>query len=221
MSEGLFTRVSRIISGSVNLAVERAESAAPEAVMKEAIREVDSAMADVRKQLGEVVARRHNATQRLQSEQKRHEELSAQIRVALAQGREDLAEAAAATLLDLEAQFPVLEASVTDCGAEEKELENYIRALQARKREMEAEMAQVLKTVKASDSATVNTRSPGTGRVEAAVDQANSAFDRVASAATGVNGAVRSTDAAKLAELEELARRNRIAERLAQFKQDA
>ncbi|MBN7797633.1 PspA/IM30 family protein [Parahaliea mediterranea] len=220
MSEGLFARVSRIISGSVNLAVDRAESAAPEVVMREAIREIDSATDDVRKQLGEVIARRHNASQRLASERERHEELSEQIRLALAEHREDLAEAAAATQLDVEAQLPILESSISEYGAEEAELENYIRALQGRKREMEAEAEQIIKAARAAQGQTVNTQAPGTGNVEAAVEKASDAFDRVASAATGAAGSVRSTDPAKLAELEELARKNRIRERLAQFKQD-
>lgn len=221
MSEGLFARVSRIISGGVNLAVDMAESAAPEVVMKEAIREIDSAIGDVRKQLGEVVARRHNASQRLATEQQRHQDLADQIRLALKEDREDLAEAAAATQLDVEAQLPILEASIAECGTEEAELENYIHALQARRREMESEMAQILKAAKTAEGQTVNTQAPGTGNVESAVDRASGAFDRVASATTGVSGSTRATDPAKLAELEELARKNRIRERLAQFKQDS
>ena len=109
-------------------------------------------------------------------------------------------------LLDLEAQFPVLESCVSDCLAEGRDLENYLCALQARKREMEAEMAQALKTARFAESAALGARLPGTAGIEAM---------------TGVSSAVRSPDAVKLAELEELARKNRIAERLARFKQEA
>ena len=175
----------------------------------------------VRKQLGDLLARHHNATQRLQAEQQRHGDLAEQIRLALGEGREDLAETATSMLLDLEAQFPVLESCVSDCLAEGRDLENYLCALQARKREMEAEMAQALKTARFAESAALGARVPGTAGIEAAVEKATNDFDRVATGMTGVSSAVRSPDAVKLAELEELARKNRIAERLARFKQEA
>ena len=51
-----------------------------------------------------------------------------------------LAEAAIAQQLDIEAQIPVLEATIADSGSKEKELEGYITALQAKKREMQDEL---------------------------------------------------------------------------------
>lgn len=48
MSEGLVSRVTRLVSGSVNSIVDTIENAAPETVMREAIREVERAIEDVR-----------------------------------------------------------------------------------------------------------------------------------------------------------------------------
>ena len=42
MSESISTRVGRIISGTINSLVDAVENAAPEAVMEQAVREVDA-----------------------------------------------------------------------------------------------------------------------------------------------------------------------------------
>ena len=56
MAEGLVSRVKRLVSGSVNSLVDVVENASPEMVMKEAIREVDRAIDEVRDQLGLAIA---------------------------------------------------------------------------------------------------------------------------------------------------------------------
>ena len=52
MSENILSRVTRLVSGSVNSIVDAVENAAPETVMREAIREVETAIDDVRAELG-------------------------------------------------------------------------------------------------------------------------------------------------------------------------
>lgn len=49
MKESITTRVGRIISGSVNALVDAFENAAPEMVMEEAMREIDSADDSIKK----------------------------------------------------------------------------------------------------------------------------------------------------------------------------
>ena len=73
MRERLISRVGRIISGGFNALVDAVENAAPEAVMEEAIREVDDAIDEIRAELGKVVARKHLATSKLMEENKQHE----------------------------------------------------------------------------------------------------------------------------------------------------
>ena len=60
--------------------------------------------------------------------------------MALTNERDDLAEAAVSNQLDIEAQIPILEHTITECGENERELEGYITALQAKKREMKDEL---------------------------------------------------------------------------------
>jgi phage shock protein A len=224
MSEGLVTRVKRLVAASVNEIVDTLENAAPETVMRGAIREIDQAADDVRAALGRTIANRHHASKRLMAANTKHEELGEQAQFAVAQGRDDLAEAAIARQLDMEAQIPVLESTLTDLAAEQAELESYVTALLARKREMEAELAGFLESRKAASG-------DGPGREAAPAEleglaadrraeQAESAFNRVLQGASGVAataGADRAT-AAKLAELEKVAREHRVQERLAALK---
>ncbi|MEM1314452.1 MAG: PspA/IM30 family protein, partial [Pseudomonadota bacterium] len=144
MAEGLVNRVKRLVSGGLGSIVDAIEGGAPETVMKEAIREIDAALDEVRDDLGLVLADKHNATRRIADANARHEELSEKTRLALAEGREDLAEAAIARQIDIEAQMPVLEDALNEAGHRAAELEGYVAALSARRREMEDDLAAFL-----------------------------------------------------------------------------
>ena len=107
---------------------------------------------------------------------------------------------------------------------EEKELEGYISALQARKREMEAELDNFRRSQQqsATDGAAAGATAPKDS-VEGKTRKAEEAFDRVMKGATGLPGSLSTdkADATKLAELEDLARKNRVSERLAALKASA
>jgi phage shock protein A len=220
MSESLSSRVSRIIAGSFHALIDAVEDAAPEAVMEQAMREIDAAIGDVRADLGTVEAQRHLTAKRLAESSTRHDELADRARMALAEGREDLAEAAVEKQIDIEAQIPVLEARLAELAEEKARLEGYVAALQAKKREMQDDLAGHRRAKAAQESPT----GAPTGRkgmpVEQRAERATSAFDRVFERHTGLRSSASSSaqGAAKLAELEELARRNRVQERLAQIK---
>jgi len=223
MKESIANRVGRIISGSLNALIDAVENAAPETVMEEAIREIDGAIDEVRAELGRVVANKHLANQRLMEESRKHDDLSEKIELAVTEDRDDLAEAAIASQLDIEAQIPVLETTIADCGTQEKELEGYISALQAKKREMKDDLKSFREARREADSvaASASGSSGGGSGVEAKVGKAESAYTRVLENATGLVGRVGSGDtasAAKMAELDEMARRNRVNERLAAIK---
>ena len=220
MSEQLFSRVKRLVSGGVNSLVDAVENASPETVMKEAIREVESATDEVRDELGRVLANKHLASRRLMDANGRHEVLSEQIEVAVREGRDDLAEAAISRQMDIESQMPILEAAVSDANTQEAELEGYIQALQARSREMEEELVALKESRAANETLTADGEPAASGSAERRVNKAERAFGRVMRDATGVPGSPSGSrrDGAKLAELEKLSRENRIKERLAAAK---
>ncbi|TNC91929.1 PspA/IM30 family protein [Thalassolituus sp.] len=219
MTEGLLTRIGRLISASANTLVDSLENAAPEMVMEEAVREIDQAITDVRAQLGKTEAARYMSTKTLNTENTRHAELQAQIEIAVKEKRDDLAEAAISRQMDIEAMIPVIEKSIADSDAEITELNSYIQALQAKKREMEESLTTFRKAA-AHHSQGGDGAAAATSRdVAGDVDKATAAFNRVMNKA-GAPGITHSDDG-KLAELEQLARSNRIQERLARMKTEA
>ena len=90
MKERLLRRVGRIISGSFNALVDAIENAAPEAVMTEALAEIDGVIFDLRAELGKVVAKQHLARTRLTEEEAKHQDLSSKIALAVNAGRDEL-----------------------------------------------------------------------------------------------------------------------------------
>ncbi|MEM9839026.1 MAG: PspA/IM30 family protein [Pseudomonadota bacterium] len=219
MRDGLIGRVKRIVSGSVNSVVDAVEAAAPETVMKEAIREVDAAIDEVRHELGKTVADKHHAAKRLAASSEKHDELAEKIEFAVGEGRDDLAQAAIARQLDLEAQMPVLESALRDFSEQEAELEAYVSALNARRREMEEDLDQFVQSQKEAAASSGGADGMGASPEDKAT-KADRAFNRVLKNASGVAGtspADRDT-AQKLEELSRIERENRIKERLAKVK---
>lgn len=221
MSETLTQRVGRLIAGSFHSLVDAVENAAPESVMAQAVREIDTAIADVRADLGTVEAQRHLTAKRLAEESSRHETLGEQATFAIEQGREDLAQAALGRQIDIEAQLPVLESRLTALAEDRTRLEGYVTALQAKRREMNEALEDYRKAMeqRASTTATSTGSSRAGESVHDRADRAGAAFDRIFQRQTGLPGSRgAATDAAQLAELEALSRDNRVAERLAQLK---
>src|SRR4029077_5370313 len=94
MAESIFTRISRLLSASVEDAVDRMEKAGSDAVMREAIREADRAIDQGKEELESTMAGRLQASRQQKMLNERAEELTTKAKFALSQGREDLAEAA-------------------------------------------------------------------------------------------------------------------------------
>ena len=226
MAESIAARVGRLVAGSANMIVDAVENMAPEVVMEQAIREVDSAIDDVRAELGRLLSKQHMATRRLADENRKHEDISEKIELALSNKRDDLAEAAIAQLLDIEAQIPILEMTIAETRDGQAELEGYISALQGRRREMKQELDQFREARAAASAGSAGDggdphEAPPSGTVATAVRKAEEAFNRALEGAGGIGStasAPNRMDAAKRAELDNLARQNRIRERLESFK---
>src|SRR5690606_28132643 len=196
MSETLTQRVGRLIAGSFHSLVDAVENAAPESVMAQAVREIDTAIADVRADLGTVEAQRHLTAKRLAEESARHETLGEQAAFAVEQGREDLAQAALGRQIDIEAQLPVLESRLAALAEDRTRLEGYVGALQAKGREMLDALEDYRKAMAPKSLATGTCT--GISRAGASVndraERAGAAFDRIFQRQTGIAG-IRGGDA--------------------------
>jgi phage shock protein A len=220
MTDTIATRVTRVIGGSVHALLDAMENTAPEATMAQAIREVDQAIDEVRSELGRVEAVKHVASSSLNKLNTQKETLAEQIEIAIGKGDETLARAGIARQVDIDDQIPVLQRSLQDSVGRGSELEGYIAALTAKKREMESALqdfiaAQVAAT--APGNAGTSGASASGSTVQRKVERAGDAFDRVLTRETGIAmaGSPVNPDAAKLRELQDMARTHRIDERLA------
>jgi len=213
MTETIKKRVGRIICGSFNALINSLENTAPEIVMEQTIREVDLAIEEIRAELGKVIASKHLANKQLAEKNDKHEDIAEKINYAISISRDDLAKSAISHQLDIEAQLPVLEQAIANAGEKEKEMEGYITALIAKKREMKDELSQYRETLHQKNY----TENEITG---GQIDNATNTFNRILEKETGLRkiDSLSSKTAKNLDELEKLSRDNRVEERLRAFK---
>lgn len=220
MAENLRARVTRFISGGAHSLIDRLENAAPVAVLEQSVREVDQLADEVRGELGRAVANRHLAQQQHLRLNREHEELAASVDVALQSGKDELARSAVARQLDIEAQLPILESSLAELIQQEKELSGYVDALMGKKREMETAIRDFEASRRAAEQTPHRVGNPGS-TVERKLEAARSAFDRTYRRQTGLEATDRQASlaqSAKLRDLNDLVRDNKINERLAALK---
>ncbi len=224
MSESLLGRVARLVGGSFTTMLDAAENAAPEIVARQAIEEIDGAIDEVRAEIGRKQANRHNANRELSSLNNRAEELTAQIKTALQQSREDLAESGTQELLGIEDRMPIIESLVASTQEEEQELTRYLAGLRSKRDEMERDLHTIRERNAADKNGTLgsgSTTDASGSSLDRRVEKASDAVSRVKTSVTGVPAGNNNTGAADRAELEELHRKHRVAERLAALKKES
>lgn len=218
MTETLVVRVKRIVSANISDVVDRMEKSQAEIVMKEAVREVDRAISDIRMEQGKALQRGKQAFNQIESYTAKLANLSEKLDFAVAQGRDDLAKAAIGRQVDFEAQIKVLTEAAADSDAEQGKLAEYVVALDARKRDMEAEL-KIIAQAKAEAEAAMPEALKKDGPL-ARADNAVDAFKRAMESANHLAGAKSASqeDAAKLAELDKLSHAEMIERRLQEVK---
>lgn len=220
MAESVFVRVRRLLSARIEDSVDAMERANSDGTIREAIREVDRAIDEVRRDLERAMTRRLQAARQQDMIAKKVGELTSKARFALQEGREDLAEGALKRQVDLEEQGAKLDQVQHLAREEEAKLEDSLSALRARKTQMEEALAAfaIAKSdaLMGGDGGFANARD-----VERKVDNAEAAFDRAMTGAGGV-GFARGDAAAinQVAEIDTLAKKATVADRLAALKQE-
>ncbi len=226
MNDSISSRIRRIITGTAQSIVSSIEGLAPEAVLHQAIDEVDGAIDEVRAELGKVVAQKHHVSKTLSRLNQQHGELEGQVATALEHGREDLVEVALGRQVDIEDQMPALEDQLAGLSHQETSLNQAITGLIAKRSEMEDELFHYT-TTQAEATAGNGQGGAGPSRLDATLgkaDRADRAFSRVLGEATGVRREslrCKRGEAGKLVELANLNRRARIEAKLKALKDQA
>ena len=194
------------------------EQAGGDAVMREAIREADRAIDQVKAELESTMARRLQAGRQQRMLTERTEELTTKAKFALGQGREDLAEAALSRQIDFEAQAKKLDAVQQLAREEERQLQDGLTALNARKRQMEDALQAYLVSQREAASGGDGPSRPGRS-AEKKVDAAEQAFDRAMAGVGGVGFARGDADTInRVAEIDGMQKSATVAQRLAALK---
>jgi phage shock protein A len=219
MPESVFLRVRRLLSGRIEDTVDAMERANNDATMREAIREIDRAIDEVRADQEKAMTRRLHAARQHAMIAKKLEELTEKARFALAEGREDLAEGAISRQVDFEGQAHQLDQVQSLAREEEKKLDESLAALRARKRQMEEALAAY--TIARSDASMGGDGGFEQARdVERKVEHAEAAFNRAMTGAGGISLSRADAQAInQVAELDSLQRSEIIKQRLAALKQ--
>lgn len=229
MGETLVRRVRRVVTGGIQSLVGAVESKNAEAMLREVLRETEQIIDEVRDEHVKIGAVRHQTVRQIERTRKKHSELGEKARLAVEQKRDDLAEAALSRQLDLEANLPILDATLAESSAKQRELEGYIAVLNGRKREMEDQLAAFLEARATTPGGQAASSPEGVSSPtyinasERRAEKAFEVFDRIMHNAAGVQGpAAPSADtSSKLIELERLSRSGEIADRLARIKSAA
>lgn len=215
MSEPVHLRVKRILSGKIEDVVDAMERAGGPSVMREAVREVDRAIDDLKSAQVAAASQRLQSVRQQQMAAEHVEKLTQKAKFALEQGRDDLAEAAITRQLDFERQIPSLMATEEAGRAEETRLEEFVVALSNRKLEMEQSLA-AFETAQREAPAAANIVGGQSIAMERKIARAETAFDRAMQGAGG-QGFTRSDaqTVTKVAELDVMQRQSEVAQRLA------
>lgn len=219
MTDSLRTRVSRVIAGGAHALLDKIENAAPMVALEQSVRELEQVTGEVRAELGLIVANRHLAQQQHLKLNKEHDTIGMALLTAIADKRDDLAKPAIARQIDIEAQLPILENSLSEFSQQDKELSGFIDALMGKKREMERAIADFEASRRLTEGGAADKNISSAAQAKA--QSAQSAFDRTYQRQTGLSPLERSAtmqQSAKLTELNQLVLDNKINERLTALK---
>ncbi len=139
--EGILARMGRLIAAIASQTIDSAEEGNKVALVKQAIREIDAGADEARAALGKSRAR--NSVSKAGSGRwpTRSRALTEKIRMAMAEGRDDLARAGAARQIDLESQGAALERAFDFIELEIEEQTKALQAMLGARREAEIRLA--------------------------------------------------------------------------------
>lgn len=211
-TESISGRVSRLAAGLVATVIDGLERKAPEAVAEQAIREIDKAADELKSGLAALMAERKRYTLQKEDLTDEREGLEQNIRIALQEGREDLARAGIGRQDDIDAQVASIDKLIHDVDVRIDEARGALSAAAAARRDAE-------ERVKIAHRAREKKAGP-----EGLAVRYPAPEDRIAAALASVErltdlpaGKARDTG---LAELEEFGRRRRIDDRLAALRDE-
>jgi phage shock protein A len=211
LHEGILARMGRLLAAIASQTIDNAENHNKVALVKQAIREIDTGADEARSALGKSRAEEFRLKRRREQLDAETAGLTEKIRLAIAENRDDLARAGIARQIDLESQGLALERATDFIELEIDEQTKALQAMLGARREAEARLADLEASLMQQMPLEPGEMLPTTKTMSA--DRAMAAIARV----TGVPAAHVLGDKA-LDELDRLHREREIAARLERIK---
>ena len=208
------TRVKRVVTASIETAVSAAENVSGNALLREAVRELERAGEAMRRDRDRLIAARDQAAADQKARKAKAAEMADNARYAIAKGRDDLARQAVAHQMDLEADAERLAAAQGDRTLEIAALDDALAELAARRAKMARDVAEATAAKNAGSGSAAKPRAQS--KVDDAVARANRIFERATG--TGTDPLADPATARGLAEVEAMKRDDAIEARLAELK---
>lgn len=214
MNEGILSRMGRLIAGAANAAIDKAEGVNKIVVIEQAIREIDAAADEARADLGKAKAEEYRIANRRREISEDMIALDQKIRLAVSEGRDDLAKAGVSRQIDIEAQIAALDKALLDAKEHMDEGQKALQAILATRREAEARLVDYKRSIAAHAPELANATRKADPTAHA--DRASAAVSRMTGVPAGEHAS-----SAELDELDRLHREKAIEARLARFKADS
>ncbi len=216
-AESLFSRAGRLLAGIAVEAIERAEGNNKQAVVKQAIREIEAAEQEARDDLARERAQEWRLKARQGEIARDMEALNAQIATAVAGGRDDLAKSGIARQMDLEAQFEVVGKALEESEDKIETVLTTLRAIMSGLQDAEARLAELKRSEEQETASKSGGAKRAAGHATAAAKSAKAS--RAIERTVGVPASM--APSKDIDELSKLHRDKEIAERLAKLKSES
>ncbi len=211
-TESIPGRVSRLAAGLVATVIDGLERKAPEAVAEQAIRDIDKALDELKSGLAAAVAEQKRYAMQKAALIDERDGLDANIRLAIGEGRDDLARAGIGRQDDIDAQVDSIDRLIADVELRIADSRSALNAANAARREA-AERVHIARRARergAPATPAAGTRTTPEDKIAAALGAVERLTDLPA-------GKPRDGD---LAELEAFGRKRRIDDRLAALREE-
>lgn len=217
MPETILNRIGRILSGTAHSIVEKIENQNPDALLQDAISEIDNAIRSAKAELGRLEVQKREIQNTITSFQNELDTLEAQIKTAFKLDRRELVKIGLGRQVDIEGQLIPLKNQLQSFEQSEQEYNQAISGLIAKRNQMEDDLHHY-NEVKASEYGESVLEVDPSNLIPSILkaDTAESKFNRVLSKANARRTGMSSSDSETelLIELANLERTAKIEKKL-------
>lgn len=125
---GIFNRMSNMVKGKVNAALDEMEN--PIELLDQKIRDMEEQLNKAKLNSAEVIGNVHGIEKKMLEAKKESEDFDEKVKLALSKGNEDLAKRALAKKVEADKKYESLKASYDTSKAQADKLKNNLRALE-------------------------------------------------------------------------------------------